>query len=135
VTSGTGVIGYRVAISLLEAGHKDVRVGIWRGDRQSPDRGFVEVERALIRKGAECVEFDWAKEEGEYDCCMVCLSALTLLVRLIQEFIFILYPCLDYARALAGVKTVFCTMPHMQGWADAFPAFLKECKANKLSIS
>ena len=34
VTSGTGVVGYRVAVSLLEAGHKDVRVGIWKGDRQ-----------------------------------------------------------------------------------------------------
>ena len=30
VTSGTGVLGYRVAVSLLEAGHKDVRVGIVR---------------------------------------------------------------------------------------------------------
>ena len=37
----------------------------------------------------------------------------------------------DYARALVGVKTVFCTMPHMQGWTDAFPAFLKECKVMK----
>lgn len=34
ITSGTGVIGYRVALGLLEAGHKNVRVGIWRGDRQ-----------------------------------------------------------------------------------------------------
>ena len=33
ITSGTGVIGYRVAMSLLEAGVKNVRVGIWRGDR------------------------------------------------------------------------------------------------------
>ena len=34
VTSGTGVIGYRVALSLLEFGHKSVRVGIWKGERQ-----------------------------------------------------------------------------------------------------
>lgn len=34
ITSGTGVIGFRVALGLLEAGHKNVRVGIWRGDRQ-----------------------------------------------------------------------------------------------------
>lgn len=29
ITSGTGVIGYRVALSLVEAGVKNVRVGIW----------------------------------------------------------------------------------------------------------
>jgi hypothetical protein len=34
ITSGTGVIGYRVALSLVEAGVKNVRVGIWTGDRQ-----------------------------------------------------------------------------------------------------
>jgi len=102
VTSGTGVIGYRVAISLLEAGHSDVRVGVWRGDRQSSERGFVgEIESMLVEKGAQVIEFDWSKEE-------------------------------DYARALVGVKTVFCTMPHMQGWADAFPSFLKECKVKKV---
>ena len=34
IPSGTGVIGYRVALSLLHAGITNVRVGIWFGDRQ-----------------------------------------------------------------------------------------------------
>ena len=39
---------------------------------------------------------------------------------------------IDYASALNGVKTVFCTIPHMHGWADAFPCFLKQCKKQKV---
>lgn len=34
VTSGTGVVGFRVAMGLLDAGYKHVRVGIWKGSRQ-----------------------------------------------------------------------------------------------------
>lgn len=37
-----------------------------------------------------------------------------------------------YADALKDVKTVFCSLPHIKGWADAFPAFLSECKARKV---
>lgn len=102
VTSGTGVIGYRVAVSLLEAGHKDVRVGIWKGDRQGMDRSFGQnVADVLEEKGAEVIEFDWANDS-------------------------------DYEKALAGVKTVFCTLPHFKNWADAFPSFIKTCKAKKV---
>jgi uncharacterized protein YbjT (DUF2867 family) len=103
ITSGTGVIGYRVAISLLEAGYKDIRVGIWNGDHQGAlDKSFgSNIAELLKAKGAEVIDFDWSKEE-------------------------------DYAPALSGVKTVFCTIPHVQGWADAFPHFLKQCKKGKV---
>ncbi|KAL7581581.1 hypothetical protein ACA910_022139 [Epithemia clementina (nom. ined.)] len=101
VTSGTGVIGYRVAVSLLEAG-QDVRVGIWKGDRQGMDSSFGQgVADVLAAKGAEVIDFDWANET-------------------------------DYAIALEGVKTVFCTLPHIEGWADVFPTFLRVCKEKKI---
>lgn len=38
----------------------------------------------------------------------------------------------QYGPALKDVKTVFCSLPHIKGWADAFPAFLTECKARKV---
>jgi NAD(P)H dehydrogenase (quinone) len=96
-------VGYRVAVSLLEAGYKDIRVGIWKGDHQGAhDQNFgSNIGELLKSKGAEVIDFDWNKEE-------------------------------DYAPALKGVKTVFCTIPHVQGWADAFPHFLKQCKKGKL---
>jgi NAD(P)H dehydrogenase (quinone) len=103
VTSGTGVVGYRVALSLLEAGHKSVRVGIWKGDRLigGDDSLGQSVADILEAKGAKVVDFDWSNEE-------------------------------DYEMALEGVNTVFCTLPHMKGWADVFPAFLRKCKDKKV---
>jgi uncharacterized protein YbjT (DUF2867 family) len=102
VTSGTGIIGYRVALSLLAAGHTDVRVGVWKGDRQGPEEGFGSgIADILSSKGAEVIDFDWSNET-------------------------------DFAPALEGVKTVFCTLPHIQGWADVFPTFLKICKQKKI---
>ena len=61
ITSGTGVIGYRVAKSLLAAGHKNVRVGIWKGDRAiGADQSLGEkVAAELTAQGAEVVDFDW----------------------------------------------------------------------------
>lgn len=61
ITSGTGVVGYRVAISLLEAGCKNVRVGIWKGDRLAETSGGDAsmgklVENELKSKGAEIIE-------------------------------------------------------------------------------
>jgi len=65
ITSGSGVIGYRVAISLLEAGHKDVRVGIWKGDRHDTDSSFgKQCADALAAKGADVIDFDWTNEDG-----------------------------------------------------------------------
>ena len=75
VTSGTGVIGYRVAVSLLEAG-QDVRVGVWKGDRQGMDASFGEtIAEALEAKGAEVIEFDWASQASTYIyiCVFVCM--------------------------------------------------------------
>lgn len=37
-----------------------------------------------------------------------------------------------YGSALKGVKSVFCTLPHMDDWASVFPQFLKECKEKKI---
>jgi NAD(P)H dehydrogenase (quinone) len=45
---------------------------------------------------------------------------------------FISPPSLDFEVALSGVKTVFCTIPHVQGWNDVFPAFIKVCKKKKV---
>mmetsp|Transcript_17214 Transcript_17214/g.32148 ORF Transcript_17214/g.32148 Transcript_17214/m.32148 type:complete len:356 (+) Transcript_17214:164-1231(+) len=107
VTSGTGVIGYRVAVSLLEAGHRNVRVGIWKGDRPGLDTGAHgdsfghKCAELLIARGAEVVNFDW-KNPDEYD------------------------------KALQDVKTVFCSLPHIDGWSDVFPAFLTACKKHKV---
>jgi len=102
VTSGTGVLGYRVAISLLEAGHKDVRVGIWKGDRDDNPSSFgQQCADVLESKGAEVIEFDWKDRD-------------------------------QYAAALQDVKTVFCNLPHIKGWHDYFPEFLRECKVKKV---
>jgi hypothetical protein len=100
VTSGTGVVGYRVAMSLLEAGHKSVRVGILKGDRLI-GRDQSLGQKVLEAKGAQVVDFDWSNED-------------------------------DYEMALEGVNTVFCTLPHIQGWADVFPAFICKCKDKKV---
>lgn len=110
VTSGTGVVGYRVALRLLEAGHQDVRVGIWKGlsssghdeNEENVQEDFAnKISEVLAAKGAEIVEFDWADPEG-------------------------------FAPALQGVKSVFCTIPHMQEWSEVFPSFIRTCKAMKI---
>jgi uncharacterized protein YbjT (DUF2867 family) len=103
VTSGTGLVGYRVALSLLEAGHKSVRVGIWYGDRQIGDDDSLaeKVANVLREKGAEVCAFDWGDASS-------------------------------FSSALQGVKTVFCTIPHMKGWDEVFPAFLHTCKDHKV---
>ena len=38
----------------------------------------------------------------------------------------------DYSAALKGVKTVFCTIPHINNWSEAFPAFLSKAKEKKV---
>lgn len=107
MTSGTGVIGYRVALSLLEAGHKSVRVGVWFGDHQlgaedGKEETFAQkCAKTLEAKGAEIVDFDWSNNES-------------------------------HKSTLKGVNTVFCTIPHMDHWADVFPAFLKVCGETKV---
>ena len=103
VTSGTGVIGHRVALSLLELGHKSVRVGVWKGDREiGGDKSLGQmVAEKLEAKGAQVVDFDWYNED-------------------------------DYEAAVAGVQTVFCTFPHINLWDDLFPTFLDTCKKAKV---
>jgi uncharacterized protein YbjT (DUF2867 family) len=103
ITSGTGLIGYRVALSLLEAGHTSVRVGVWYGDRQiGDDKSLAEnVAEVLTEKGAEVVAYDWSDEAS-------------------------------FKTALHGVKTVFCTIPHMENWNVVFPSFLHCCKDAKI---
>jgi uncharacterized protein YbjT (DUF2867 family) len=103
ITSGTGVIGYRVAMSLLEAGHKDVRVGIWFGDRQGQDDSDFanRIADKIKSKGGEVIDFNWADPK-----------------------------CFD--AALNGVKSVLCTIPHIENWSEAFPAFLTKAKAKKV---
>lgn len=103
VTSGTGVLGYRVAMSLLEAGHTDVRVGMW-GYTSGRMMGHTFAQQCadeLLARGAEIVDFDWSHPDR-------------------------------YEEILQDVKTVFCSLPHIQNWADAFPAFLAACKVKKV---
>jgi nucleoside-diphosphate-sugar epimerase len=106
ITSGTGVLGYRVAMSLLEAGHKKVRVGIWKGEREigpgAEDDTFANGIAYLIQsKGGEVINFDWKDES-------------------------------TYKDALKGCQTVFCTIPHVDDWQSVFPAFLNACKDKKV---
>ena len=103
MTSGTGVLGYRVAISLLEAGHTNVRVGIWGFDsgRLAENSFGKQCADELLARGAEVIDFDWSHPEL-------------------------------YGKALKDVKTVFCSLPHIRDWSDAFPAFLRQCKAKKV---
>lgn len=66
ITSGSGVVGYRVALSLLKAGHKDVRVGMWKGDRGNAERSFGDqCAEVLQAAGATVVDFDWTNEAGK----------------------------------------------------------------------
>ena len=58
VTGGRGVLGYRVALRLLEAGSPSLRVGFRR-----PDDDCAQV---LSKKGAEVVHFDWNNEESTF---------------------------------------------------------------------
>jgi len=106
VTSGTGVIGYRVAMSLLKAGHKDVRVGVWMGERDAGDgkgdHEFVDnIVKKLQENGAEVVDFDWTDP--------MCFS-----------------------KVLKDVKTVFCSLPYMEAHQDAFVGFVVACKESKI---
>jgi NAD(P)H dehydrogenase (quinone) len=106
VTSGTGVIGYRVAMSLLEAGFKNVKVGIWKGERQSgpgsSDESFADnIAQVLTKSGAEVVDFDWTDPK-----------------------------CYD--EVLKDVKTIFCSLPHVEMWSEVFPAFLLKCREKKI---
>lgn len=105
VTSGTGVIGYRVAMSLLAAGQKDVRVGIYKGEREvnEGDEGFVgNIANLLRQKGADVIDFDWTDPAS-----------------------------VDNALS-GGVKTIFCTLPHMDSQIDNFTAFVQKAKGRKV---
>ena len=101
------MIGYRVAISLFEAGYTDIRVGIFKGNRAGVDTGehgdsFAEkCAEELIKRKIEVITFDWSKPD-------------------------------EYDAALRDVKTVFCSLPHINHWADVFPAFLTQCKKHKV---
>lgn len=101
ISSGSSVIGNRVATSLLERGHKTVRVGVWKGERSLAVDESVGKYAAdkLEEKGATVIAFDWTDPE-------------------------------QYAMALAGVKTVFFTLPHYQenSSIEAFTSFVNACK-------
>jgi len=105
ITSGTGVTGYRVAMGLLERGQK-VRVGIWKGERElgpgSKDKNFAD-------NIADLLESKGAE---------------------VVDFDWTDAAC--YAPVLKDVKTVFCTLPHMEAHADAFTEFVKSCKERKV---
>jgi hypothetical protein len=104
IMSGTSVIGHRVASGMLEAGYKDIRVGIWKGERQlGVDRGIGEtVLQELEKKGATVITFDYNKEE-------------------------------QWGMALSGVKSVLCTLPNIPGSVETFKNFVKACRHAKVA--
>lgn len=67
ITSGSSVIGYRVAVSLLEAGLTDVRVGIRKKSDRVDESYGEQCFEVLKSKGAEVTDFDWTNEDGA--CC------------------------------------------------------------------
>lgn len=87
VTGGHGVLSYRVASRLLNAGYPTVRVGALHADELSD----------LSKLGAEVADFCWSNDG-------------------------------TYAKALNGAKTVFCTLPHHEGWEKDFDLFLEACE-------
>ena len=54
ITGGKGIIGYRVALRLLNAGSPSVRIGV----RHPEDESAQE----LSKKGAEIADFEWCDE-------------------------------------------------------------------------
>ena len=67
VTSGSAVVGYRVAMSLVKAGYPNVRVGIDTGRRGETSVFEVcapQCKEILLANGAEVVDFDWTNSEG-----------------------------------------------------------------------
>ena len=66
VTSGSAVVGYRVAMSLLKAGYPNVRVGIdtGRGETSVFEVCAPQCQEVLLANGAEVVDFDWTNSEG-----------------------------------------------------------------------
>lgn len=91
VTGAQGVLGYRVAQRLLNAGHPSIRLGY----RHPDDLG--DFADQLSTKEAEVVHFDWKDKT-------------------------------TFSSALDGVKIVFCELPYIVNWAQAFPAFLRACE-------
>ena len=106
VTSGTGVLGRRVVHELLAAGHKSIRVGVYKGPRDPPQ---LEMDRAIgdrvmkefEDKGVTTITFDITNQE-------------------------------NYVMALAGVKTVFCTMPHFKVPENVFQNFVAACRKARM---
>jgi uncharacterized protein YbjT (DUF2867 family) len=87
VTGGSGPVGHRVALRLLNAGYPTVRVGV----------PHVDAAEGLNKLGAETADFDWQNDA-------------------------------TYAHALDGVRSVMCTAPYVEKWAERFPNFLEACK-------
>jgi len=82
-------------------GHKDIRVGVWKGPRQdgvSQDIG-PEVLDEFEALGLTVINFDWTKESF-------------------------------WTMSLAGIKTVFCTLPLMEADASKFHDFVEACRKN-----
>ena len=99
ITSGTSAVGYRVATGLLDAGYKSIRVGVWKGPRQD------------------------GVDESVGDCVRAELEEKNATV--------IHYDWTDeksYTMALAGVNSVFCTIPHTRASHETFASFVKACR-------
>jgi hypothetical protein len=94
VTSGTGFIGYRVAMSLLEAGYTHVRVGVWKADRQAGDEDLAGKCTYNLRSAPEIYE-----------------NPRTTPLLTFETYCIPLFH-ISYDAALNGVKMLY-TIPHI----------------------
>lgn len=99
VTSGTNAVGYRVAMGLLGAGYDHVRVGVWKGPRQLGVPEEVGQRVALELEGRGATVLKFDWTDPD-----------------------------QYQMALAGVNTVFCTLPYMEASVETFARFVHDCR-------
>lgn len=93
--TGTGVIGYRVALKLLRAGYPHVRVGTHN----------LENAESLNKMGAELADFAWDHEET-YDKALKDIASVFITIPYTNKWYTHFHPFLE------GKHVVLLTMHH-----------------------
>ena len=94
ITGGQGVIGYRVALRLLNSGYPSVRVGF-----RHPDDGCAQ---DLSKKGAEIADFCW-NDESTYETALEGVKIVFCVTPYIENWAKA-FPAFLRACEKAGVK-------------------------------